>query len=541
MATYYFSQTTDNGYAVGVDTNDGLTKGAPLLTLAKWNTEVSGGDHTLIFNGVDSSPTEYAFPDALIVTARPNLIFSSEVLKGAALKPASRITTSGTTGVQFKDLVLRPGTDGVVYSSGDPLVKYLNVKFELTNDVEYGILSDALFSVEGDWEVVKTPDADPITIPFYFEEGSATGQHIIDGGTVTGDYSNGVMIGPGEENNSFFITDTTLDITLATSEDYPGIIHLACPVNVVSGVVMDVDDNSGDQSGIYFDVGYFGAPTKLHILDNTFTGQATALTTGIAFGSSGDKDESSADMYLKNNTLTKVLNPYELSGGIDDCCVTASVCSGALLAMKIEYGKSKTIVAGMDFGECTSGGMQVNSCVDSTFANITMVGGGSTFIFMTIFGTTSGCIFQNLHMVVKGDMPNILIDLRSNNSATFKNNNIQVDDHKSFNLDDTTLFRYQGSNMSARQWAGDVDSEFTINGFKIPATGDLTEFVGLIDTGSDVVNTSTNPILDLDGDAFPSPNFRGALPTDIPNPEPDAPPAPDADATGLVTVLILPK
>lgn len=94
MATRYVSQTATNGYIIGVDTNDGLTKGAAKLTLESALSASTAGDTVIINDGLYTPTTLYTVANG--VTIQPENAMAVELRGVAGQAAVTNITHSGS-------------------------------------------------------------------------------------------------------------------------------------------------------------------------------------------------------------------------------------------------------------------------------------------------------------------------------------------------------------------------------------------------------------------------------------------------------------
>lgn len=105
-STYYVSQSTANGYAVGNDSNNGLAKSTPFLTVGKANSAASNGD-TIILNDGTYLTTDGPNAAASLVISK-SLTWLAETPLGAAIRGTN------TTNI----LNINPGSSTTVVLGG---------------------------------------------------------------------------------------------------------------------------------------------------------------------------------------------------------------------------------------------------------------------------------------------------------------------------------------------------------------------------------------------------------------------------------------
>lgn len=87
MATYYVSKSTDNGYAVGSDVNDGLTKSTPKLTVSAAITVAAASGDTIVVNSGVYSGTELGANGYVLLTKA--LTIQAEVRRTVTFRTTS--------------------------------------------------------------------------------------------------------------------------------------------------------------------------------------------------------------------------------------------------------------------------------------------------------------------------------------------------------------------------------------------------------------------------------------------------------------------
>lgn len=97
MATYYVSQSTANGYSVGIDTNNGTSKATPFLTLGKALSVWAANDSIVVNDGVYTA-TDGGFGNFFSATRGGGSI-TPETYRGATLKGIAGQTRTINIGI----------------------------------------------------------------------------------------------------------------------------------------------------------------------------------------------------------------------------------------------------------------------------------------------------------------------------------------------------------------------------------------------------------------------------------------------------------
>lgn len=108
-ATYYVSQSTANGYAVGNDTNNGTAKSTPFLTVMKAHTAAASGDTIVINDGLyltgdgPNGATSFNITKSITVNGETNL---GATIRGTHTTQNTLITVPSTSTVTLGAIVL---------------------------------------------------------------------------------------------------------------------------------------------------------------------------------------------------------------------------------------------------------------------------------------------------------------------------------------------------------------------------------------------------------------------------------------------------
>lgn len=340
MTTYYVSKSTDNGYVVGNDSNDGLAKSTPFLTLDRASdiAKAAAGSHTIIINDgiyvgtdIDSANSYWIFASGFTAD---DLTFQCEnsgnvqIIPGVATAIVRISNSTGYggksitfNGIKFgREITSLGGADGnyAFWVSDTSMASAVNVSFtdcEFINAAIYSVNNAA--SMQANYTFTNcTHTADRVnTRSFIYSPTHAEGGLTIDGLTITHTKHNNsgsavIFFDASVANVTCSIENVTGTIAIDSTDTAVGSVMYGifvanCDNALVNNVNLSLDQAaSGATWGTYGIVVYGNDATltatapKIYDCHITATGWNAAIGAGfcIAIGSDlGNRQANKSD------------------------------------------------------------------------------------------------------------------------------------------------------------------------------------------------------------------------------------------------------
>lgn len=482
MAIYYASKSTANNYAIGNDSNDGLSKAEPFLTLEACADAAyaAAGDHTMIINDGIYSGTDIEAGGYWILGASPT--FDSLVVKPETAGEVTIIATSTTavirftneTGwagksIEFQDLIIgrlldtEVGVDSVIgiwsqWNSGTvgTIVSTRNTFYNHTTvAIQYGGSAVGNFTGTDDTVIVDRVDGRGYFLTADHDDGAIN----ISGLTVTnthfGTTSNGsIFIDAGTAGVTANIANATIAMTIADDDaSSDGLAYGIFVANAASTILNSNVTVTKAGSGTWSSYGIvvIGSDALLasakHLIENcTVASNGMDSTGGAGFGISiaGDlgarvANKADGSRILKCTVTGDAVSIANNLHGIgvveqDDCLIEGCTANGADIGFLLKL-TTTSVVAGCLAKKCGGGSSNVafynkGGTNDDFFNNTVIIDADSDCIAFLAGAqdavNTTGAEFDGNYIAVLEDTTQKVINIAASQTVTFDYNHFYI-------------------------------------------------------------------------------------------------------------------
>jgi len=540
MATATISDVSANGIPVGSASGTLDNDQDPWDTLFGGFSAASNID-TVQMNGLSAgSPsiylldgTECQFSSSEVRDITSVLFGTTEINNDAGSTVATIRPGANWSGGSFGELTIRDTLGnacirGQNSATGATDLTLSGTKLITKNTGEYGLrwYGSAILQngPNQDWSVVGDGCV-AAGLLFDFEINDS--DIIITGGSVTGDYERRVFdLKDGTATGcTFSATDTVVNIAFNGVDDSDHqVLHFRSTVSIdMVGMSITQTDDATMGGVVFLDTASGAIDTShLRITDSIFESTGGLTKYGLRIGDEGSvPTRSITDSVISGNTLANYDHGFFFGRGVSNATGSRNTSDNCRISYLIKYGDNTVGWVGNNFTNVNSADTQailnIKASPGGVIANISgtvPAGRSTTVISVAANSGTNSTLAQvkNLDITMAGAFTSSLIEVAAGSTVDASHNNFNI---TSPDLDDDSYFSYQGSALTAREWALTHDNDLTINGFAVPQSGGLVTFVGLEGTGTPIT-TLTNPITDLNGNAWAPTPSRGATELAVP-------------------------
>jgi hypothetical protein len=397
--TYYVSQSTDNGYAVGNNSNNGTSPSTPYLTFAKILTVYNAGDIVYINNGTYAATTFYNIQKGF--TVLPVVDYAVTLTGNTTAQIVALYIPTGQTmtfGRLIMDACTYPSNAVIVCRSSGTITVKPKIIFNQTKFT--GSVQSAISGTNSDYDLeangiicdtsistsIKNPQGYAIAISANLTGNIVLNSPVINIVTNQGyATSGGIFIDPGATNTS--------------------------SVSIVSPIINITNTKASaiQVNGIYV----------YHINDASITGGTITINCGInqsisgiaVLTKTGTLSANNAVIANNNITITNMASGFGICIGVDDDNGgTANIANNGRI-----YGNTIQRINGVV--DNTPHGIALNSNTGGRIYKNTIIGFGPAILASKTDSTT--LIYNN---ITKNGLGNYQLFAKGATGTIFANN-----------------------------------------------------------------------------------------------------------------------